>query len=145
VAAYLNGPLAFLPLAPLTNEAVADARPVVARIMQRLRAEATQDEAAKMETETFVLMGLRYAPEFARQLFDEVREMEDSTTYQWIMSKGEARGAIRILLRLGRHKFGEPDPQTVQAIENISDIDRLQTLSERVLDVSSWQELLSTP
>ena len=71
--------------------------------------------------------------------------MEDSTTYQWIMSKGEARGLVRMLLRQGRRKFGGPDPQTVQAVENITDIERLQALSERLLDASSWQELLATP
>jgi hypothetical protein len=48
----------------------------------------------------------------------------------------------RTLLRLGRKRFGEPDEKTRQAICDVRDPDRLEELSERLLDVSTWKELL---
>jgi hypothetical protein len=46
------------------------------------------------------------------------------------------------LLHLGRKKFGPPDPRVEVAIATIADLDRLRDLIDRVLDVSSWDELL---
>jgi hypothetical protein len=46
-------------------------------------------------------------------------------------------------LRLGRKRFGEADETTRQRIEAIRDIDALEKLSERLLEVSSWDELLA--
>ena len=59
------------------------------------------------------------------------------------MAKGERRTLIQTLLRLGRKKFGEPDSATLSLIEPLTDVDRLQALTDRILDVTSWQELLS--
>jgi hypothetical protein len=74
--------------------------------------------------------------------------MEESTTYQAIIAKGRAEGAAALkkaLLNMGGKRFGSPDARTRAAIEAIADIDRLEQLTERVLDVSSWDELLATP
>lgn len=74
--------------------------------------------------------------------------MEESTTYQAIIAKGRAEGqateARKILLRQASKRFGPPDARAQTAIDAITDIDRLEQLSERVLDVSSWDELLAT-
>ncbi len=74
--------------------------------------------------------------------------MEESTTYQAIIAKGRAEGqaaeARKILLRQWGKRFGPPDARTRTAIEAIADIDRLEQLTERLLDVSSWDDLLAT-
>ena len=51
--------------------------------------------------------------------------------------------ARAILLRQGTIRFGPPAPQTQAAIEAITAIERLELLSERLLDVESWDELLA--
>jgi hypothetical protein len=51
--------------------------------------------------------------------------------------------ARAILLRLGTRRFGEPPDQTRAALEGITEIERLEALSERLLDVESWDELLA--
>jgi hypothetical protein len=75
--------------------------------------------------------------------------MEESSTYQRILSKGVDRGrrdeARRILLRQGRIKFGEPDPSVRALIEGIDQLERLENLGDRLLWVTSWQELLVNP
>lgn len=63
--------------------------------------------------------------------------------------RGSNRGAIEearaIVLRLGCMRFGPPDTRTTAAIKAIAELDRIEQLSERLLDVSTWQELLATP
>lgn len=147
LAPLLAGPVGLLPLAPLTDEAQADLPGVVGRVVERLRAETTREQAGKMETATFVLMGLRHDKEFVRQLFRGVPDMEESTTYQYILQKGEERGEMRSLratiLRQGRRKFGEPSAEQMQSLEGIANLERLQEVTDRVSDATSWEELLA--
>jgi predicted transposase YdaD len=149
VERLMTGSLGLLPLAPLTDQAAGQLPRTLGRIEDRLRQEATPEEAQKLRTTIFVLLGLRYSREVAQKLFEGVTAMEESVTYQAIMEKGiekgipkgELREAQRLLQRLGRKRFGPPDPATIALIESLTDLDRLEQLSERVLEVSSWQEL----
>jgi len=60
--------------------------------------------------------------------------------------EGRAIEARKIILRQGTRKLGEPKPVEITALDAISDLDRLERMSDRVLeDVSSWADLLSTP
>ena len=56
--------------------------------------------------------------------------MEESTTYQ-------------LIIKLGRHKFGEPDATTKSALETIKDQAQLDVLCLRLLVATTWQEFLS--
>lgn len=49
----------------------------------------------------------------------------------------------RLLLRLGRKKFGPPSPDQEAAGNEIADLTRLEHLLERLLEANSWQELLA--
>jgi hypothetical protein len=140
----LTGDPKTLPLAPLTDEAAPVLSAVIDRIEERLRQEVPPEEAAKLQTATFVLLGLRYSRQVAEQLFRGLTAMEDSSTYQYIVFKGELKEAKKLLIRQGRKRFGSPDPHTTAAIEAITDLEQLEQLGERLLDVSSWEELLAT-
>jgi len=80
--------------------------------------------------------------------------MRESTTYQAILREGRNEGLIegrltgerQILIRLGTERFGEPDASTVAAIEAIRDVNRLESLGERILEpeLQNWDELLRT-
>ncbi|TVS09358.1 MAG: DUF4351 domain-containing protein [Planctomycetaceae bacterium] len=63
-----------------------------------------------------------------------------------MLEEGEQTGRIkelhRVILRQGRVRFGEADEATRQQIETMRDIDRLEDLTERLLMVSSWDELM---
>lgn len=71
--------------------------------------------------------------------------MWESDTYQAIIEEGRVEAGQHIVLRLGRKRFGEPDAVTEAALKAITDPDRLEQLSERLLDVASWQDLLRAP
>ena len=57
--------------------------------------------------------------------------------------RGRAEEARRILIRHGTKKFGPPDEQAKTHIAALTDLERLQDLIDRVLDVASWDELLT--
>jgi hypothetical protein len=74
--------------------------------------------------------------------------MRESSGYQLILEEGRVEGRVdgarSMLLHAGRVKFGKPTKATTAALESITDLRRLQRMSERLLSASSWQELLAT-
>jgi hypothetical protein len=69
--------------------------------------------------------------------------MEESTTYQAILARGQLREARRFLIRQGRIKLGEPDAATLAALEGVNSLERLEELGERRLGVDTWPALLA--
>ena len=144
----LAGGLAILPLAPLAKVKENELPTVIHAMQERLDREATKNQAETLWTATYILMGLKYSDELIDRLLEGVQNMEESVTYQKILKKGR-RGseeeAKRILKRLGSRRFGKPDAHIEAAIDAIADLDRLEQLSDRVLEVTGWEELLAQP
>jgi hypothetical protein len=70
--------------------------------------------------------------------------LKDSSTYQLIVRRDRILQAQRILTRLGAIKFGQPaDAATQSRIDSITDLDRLHAISDQLLSVSSWADLLA--
>ena len=78
-------------------------------------------------------MGLRYENARVEAVIEGVRNMvfgirgiEESSVYQAILAKGEAKGAVEearnVLLRQGRKKLGEPDERVLSLIAGIGDL-----------------------
>lgn len=53
------------------------------------------------------------------------------------------QGAFSLLLALGRKKFREPSAEVYERIQQIQDLEVLNSLAIRVLDVNSWDELMA--
>jgi predicted transposase YdaD len=151
VRPLLRGGLGTLPMATLcqmpAGRPLPDAlREVVRAIDERLHHEAPPGQAAKLLTAAYVLTGLRLPPDSAAQVFQQgVMRMRESTTYQAILDEGRVMTLKKILLRQGRLQFGTADAATEAAVQSITDGDRLERMTERVLTATSWQELLQTP
>jgi predicted transposase YdaD len=155
VEQVLEGGLGVLPLAPLADVSEAALPGVLRRMHERLSREVAPPDAAMLWSATYLLMGLRYSTEVATQLLQGVRGMRESVTYQAILEEGRAEGeakgiargmseeAKRLLLRLGQKRFGEPESAVLTAIEGITDREQAEAMTERLLDVSSWDELLA--
>jgi hypothetical protein len=135
-----------LPEALSLEEALAT---VVRQLAQRLERDAAGGQADRLMTAAYILTGLRLkAPDQVRQLFQGVPiAMRESVTFQAILEEGREEGRVeelhRVILRLGRVRFGEADEATRSEIEAIRDIETLEELSERLVMVSSWAELLA--
>ncbi len=148
----LAGPLGVTPLAMLgrlpEGVPLQDGLTAVAqRLLERLDREAPTDRTVKLLTSAFLLTGLRIRRDRARQVFRGVRAMRDSDTYMAILDEGAEAKAKNIILRQGQKRFGPPDEAAAARLSSISDLDRLDRVTDRLFDASakSWQDLLDTP
>lgn len=91
-------------------------------------------------------MVLHYSEELAPPLLERVRDMQESTMYQAVLSDGRTEGRItgakELLVRQGTKSFGEPDTAILAAIEAIRAVGRLKELDKRLLDPEVWLEHL---
>lgn len=58
--------------------------------------------------------------------------------------EGELKGMRRTILRQATKHLGHLDPNAESALNAIADLSRLERMSDRVHEVSSWAELLAT-
>ena len=154
----LSGGLGVLPLAPLCDVTLDEMPGVIARMKERIDTEATREDAGELWTATNVLMGLRYPDTVAEELLKGVRDMEESSTYQAIMRKGQVIGeqigrqegeqqgrieeAQRMVIHIGTRRLGEPSDAIVAQIMGLT-LDELENLTDRILEVESWGELFA--
>jgi hypothetical protein len=184
---FLQGGLAVVPLAPVSHIGPDRLAEVLRAVAERLRREATPEQAATLWKATTILLSLRYQREQVEGIVREVSAMslgihgiEESWLYQEYFQKGKAEGiaegkaegiaegkaegiaegkaegiaegkakgllerARKDLLRVGRKKLGPPSEAVASAIGAIDDLDRLDSLLERVFEVSTWDELLGS-
>lgn len=152
---WLNAGVGLLPLVLLTNDAAADLDGVASRFHDCLRAAPVADTVkSNILSSAFVLGGLRYDRNDLVEVFTNMSlTLEDSTTYQWILQKGEARGQARgqavgraqTILRQGTKKFGPPEPAAAERLAALMDVDHLDRMADRIFDATSWDDLLGTP
>lgn len=71
-----------------------------------------------------------------------LKEKEVIPLKRWEFDDGKVEALRNVIFRLGRKRLGPPDNATKATLEEISDVPRLENLCERLLDVTSWQELL---
>jgi hypothetical protein len=127
-------------------------------VVERLRDEAGPELKTTLWTATALLMGLYYPKEYVYAVTKElttmvlgIRGIEESSVYQDIFAKGEAKGRAeaaaeedrRILLSLGRVKFGPADGRVEAQIAAIADQAQLDRLLQGILRASTWDELLA--
>ena len=145
----LTGGLALLPLAPISAVTEAELPGIIERMGRRLGGRRARRQAQLVWAAAYLLLGLRYSPARAAQLFRGIVSMKESSTYQAILEEGRTEGAVkeaRKLLRVfGDGKFGPPDAQTAEAIEQTDDLARLEDLCQRLRTASSWQDLFGPP
>jgi hypothetical protein len=142
--------LPLLPLAPVSDVNPERLPEVLTAVAQRLRDEAGPELKATLWTATEILLGLNYSSERVKELTEEIttmvlgiRGIEESSVYQDIFTKGRIQGIKEDVLRLGRRKLGPPGEAVEARIAALSDLHRLQALHDRILDASTWDELLA--
>lgn len=80
--------------------------------------------------------------------------MKESTTYQAILQEGKTEGeaigerkgkateARNLILRIGSKRYGKADERVKSALASIENLEVLEQLAERLLEVESWDEFL---
>ncbi len=151
--------LPVLPLAPVSNVAVERVPSVLLAMSDRMARETNREQAATLWNATKILMGLRYEEKQVDAIIEGMSAMlfgiegiEESSVYQGILRKGEAKGcaeglaeeARATLLRQGRRKLGPPEEGVQAQIASIADLGTLHDLQDRIEDVSTWADLLGS-
>jgi predicted transposase YdaD len=164
VERLLTAGLSLLPLAPVSDVPWERLAEVLRAVARRLRDEAPSGLRETLWTATEILLGLNHPKELVKALTQEITTMvlgihgiEDSSVYQDIFAKGRAEGEARgraegeveearkTLLRLGPKRLGPLDQSLEGRIAAIGDLDRLDSLIDRLLEVATWEELLAAP
>jgi hypothetical protein len=144
--ALLAAPPGMVPLAVLGRLPGADTAAALAEVVRRMHERLTHvapKRAPQLLTAAYILAGMVVPKPVVNDLFQGIPAMMESSTYRGLINDGRLEGAKAILLRLGRIKFGEPDEATEATLRNIKRLKRLEALSERLLRVNSWEELLA--
>ncbi len=86
--------------------------------------------------------------EVGKVILERVLHMEESTTYQLIIEKGEVLGRLKgardTLLSLGSDRLGAPSKKVQQTVAKATDVERLQRMIGRLFDADSWQDVVDT-
>lgn len=152
--APLLATLGLAPLSLLTRESTRDLPAAVTRLAERLQRPDVGDKLKDaMLGASLVLGGLTHDRDRLIDLYRRLPmvNMEDSTTYMWILEqgveKGKRSGALENargqLLRQGAKKFGVAAPAMVARVNGLDDLEELGRLSDRLLDVATWDELFA--
>lgn len=142
----LGGPLALVPLAPLTDEAAGNLPQSIERAISRVRQELPRDRSDIMETALFVLLGLRYEPDEISRLLIGVPAVQESSIYRLFEqreARGQAAGLREMVIFAGRKRLGPPPAEVVAALEQISDHDQLRALADKASEAATWAEVLA--
>jgi predicted transposase YdaD len=146
VERFLGADPSLLPLALLSNLDGTTPESVVRRMDDRLQQEVTREQARSLWTSAYLLMGLSYPADVTERLLSGVMQMRESVTYQKILSEGRVEGAVReaqnMLLLAGKGPLGAPDAATKKRIHNITEVEALESMVERIHTVGSWADLL---
>jgi hypothetical protein len=157
----LTGGLCLLPLALVAAVTEGELPGIIKQIEQRLSSRRGRKLAEVVWAASYILLGLRYSPALAAQLFRGVVSMKESSTYQAILEEGRVEGraegrtegrtegavaeAKKVLRLLGDDVFGPPDSRTATALEQLDELAHLEELLKRFRTAGSWQELLGLP
>jgi predicted transposase YdaD len=153
----LNLPISLLPIAPVGNIAREELPSLVQQMDTAFaQAEVTSKRESDLWVETYLLLGLKYDQDFARNLLKPVvGKMRESTTYQAILEEGmelgeekgkiegKIEGELAALEIVGLNRFGEPSSTVREALGRITSPQRLEELLKRAFQVESWDDLLN--
>ena len=164
----LGGPLAVVPLALIADAPETEVPALLTRASDRIRHEANVETGDRLMTAIGFLLQLRYGAMTAEEMIRKVPNILDLGPFRTFLEEGLAKGraegraeaqaearaegraegraeCIReMILDLGRKKFGEPTVEQTSVLSATTDFDRLKSLSEKLLDATTWEELLKS-
>jgi|SRR5947209_11179598 len=147
VEQFLRGPLAMAPLAPIAaidHHAISG---VISEIDRRAEMEASQADGDRVRMATWQLLSLRYEFEFIAQLVDQMATLKTIQSPVWqLIGQKVADAAVlaharESVLGPGTKKFGAPPAEVEARIKAVDSVAELDALRDRVIDVSSWEQL----
>jgi len=165
----LNGPAAFLQALAIYKAEGAELEEASTLFATIYKSIGTLHDSNRIRWEDLLKFVLGWAqnrrPQAERQSWhelalelesDEVRKREvkqmSQTIAQSIYQEGKLDGrqegalghARSSLVRTGRKRFGQADDAVIAKVNALDDLDRLDRMAERLMEVESWDEVLRT-
>ncbi|MFO0968713.1 MAG: hypothetical protein U0793_24410 [Gemmataceae bacterium] len=133
-----------MPLATLTDDAAAHLPAVLQRVHDRIEQEASDAvQADRLWATVALLMKLRYSANEVMEMVSKILQ-PGTAVYDMFVEWTEIKTLRSVLLRMGTQKFGVPAPTRVrEAIEKTEDVPVLESWCDRIIKVSSWDDLLN--
>ncbi len=128
---------ALLPLAPLTR--TDSPRTLLAQVGERVARIPDRNERQNIASCADILAGLRFEKDLIRQFLREDM-MQESVTYQDILSKGKQQEALSLVTRLLNRRLGNIDDPLVDRLRGLP-VEELEDLGEALLDFTSLANL----
>lgn len=147
--AFVTGPLAMTPLAPIAAVDRDHVPHVLLQVRERAYREVSRARADTLWEATIQLLALRYDDEAVEAWRHLMATLDISKTALANLFRREGRDEGRVeearesVLGLGRKRFGPPSAEVEAAIQAVSDLARLHELRDRLLDVADWRDLLT--
>jgi predicted transposase YdaD len=168
----LEGDLAILPIASLANIPDEEVPAVLERVDERITRETKPSTASTIMTASLLLAGMRIDQDQIEQLKGRLSSMNvlrESSFYQMIVEEGKSAGlaegrkqgikegieegikegrleeARKLLLEVGKVKFGPPNASIRKSIKAIDDLERIHRSIRRILKATDWKDLLGQP
>lgn len=144
--------LGTIPLAALAVPSREDLPTLIERMKKaEFARHPTRDEGEIWVSLYLLIGGHFHDKQLANKLLKGIQTMRDSVTYQAILDEGREEGrqegqiqlAHKTLLRLGTRRFHEPTEEIRLRIEALTNLEKLQNLLDRVIEVQSWEELFA--
>ena len=152
---FLQGGFSAVPFAPIADCGKMKLQDVIDQMKQRFHRDTKREERQHLWAATYLMMGLRFDAALIDTVMKGVQDMEESTTYQALLERGEKKGmetgvgkgriaeAREIVIRLGSKKFGSPTRTIRSKVEREADLSRLNAMIDQLLEAESWSELLA--
>lgn len=142
----LKAGVGFLPLAVLGKPPAGKTReqelPRIAdQIAERVERESKTDVGILL-TSAYILASMHVDGTIARNIFNKVRGMKMTETYQFILEEGAVKFARQMLLEQGELLIGKPTDKQKNKLDTIEDLERLKRMALKVLTAKSWDALL---
>ena len=148
VESILHGGLGILPLAPVSNLGSMPLATVIHQMEERIDNEPPE-LSGLLWNSAAILMGLEHPAAMIKHLLRGVQHLKESSYYQSILAEGRVEGRAegeilalkRSLIRRAERRLGTISAEDRAKIEALTEVDRVEALDDRVLDISTWTEL----
>lgn len=143
---FMTGGIGLLPLAaiarPPSGQTREEALPrLVGRIVNRVETESPS-LAADVILSSYIVAGMHIQKRILQAIFQGVLAMHESVAYDIIMEEGAVAHMHKLILRLGRLKYGKATLEQKNKLNSIEDLERLDRMILRVARVKSWDALM---
>jgi hypothetical protein len=139
----LEGPLALVPLAPISDVPLNKLHPVLAQTGDRIRRDSDPTRSAELLMMTGFLVDLRYGIMTAKELAQQPLDPDKIGFFIGLKEAGARDELRKLIKRSGEKKLGPLAPGQVVLLDEIRSLEKMESLHDRLFDAKSWDDVFA--